>query len=127
MPARVAQSENGPVAATVSRAKPSARYRDGFMIPAIASPSLNRATKAMMVSAPGRVRKSRSGSITACRARLDIEPTARVTASIAGSGASSVTTGPIAISTATPRSAPCHPTIPEAQIAPDIAASIANR
>ena len=63
------------------------------MIPAIASPSLNRATKASISHAPGRARKSRNGAITACTRRA-ANPAGARRAAAGGSGASSVTTSP---------------------------------
>ena len=67
------------------------------MMPAIASPSLNSATKARISGAPGRVRNSRSGSTTACaQPGGEARPADAALRAGGGSGASRVTTSPSA-------------------------------
>ena len=93
------------------------------MIPAIASPSLNSATNASTSRADGRARKDRTGSITACR-----KPRAGDRrAGVPPARAASVTSAPAAISTATPSSATCQPTTPDAAMTPVVETSIATR
>ena len=97
------------------------------MMPAIASPSLNSATKARMVGAPGRVKNSCKGAATLARNR-PVRPTAAARAAIMiGSGANNVAGTPNAINPATPSSAAVQPIRPDIAMTPEVAISSATR
>ena len=78
--------------------------------------------------APGRVRNSQRGAITASRIRAAKPVRAvRAAATVSGSGAKTVTTGPIVSSAATPRRVACQPKVPTSLMTPDVVISSATR
>ena len=92
------------------------------MIPAIASPSLNKATNASTSSADGRIRNDRSESMTAWRT-----PPAGLGSPGSSASAASVTRAPAAISPATPISGARQPNEADAATTPDMETSRATR